>query len=206
MKALSVKSKEFERFGRLLDEKSAVEKLLPVLDAFPVPEIANVYSPSEEALEKVGKEAFSKYFDGEIQIGFCNGRGVRLNSMEYHLSPEIDVAAGRAVLFLGRYEGVDKIDTSSFVPFVVERGDAVLLFEKTLHFAPLAIEKNGFKTAIILPKGTNLPIPSDEKKGTYFMANKWLIAHGEHTKMVENGAYVGLFGKNFSVDDLELYD
>lgn len=203
MKVLSVKSKEFEKFGKVLDEKEVVEKILPVLDTFGVPDVMNVYSPSEEALEKVGKEAFSKYFDGEIQIGYCNGRGNKLNSMEYHDSPEIDVALGKAVLFLGRYEGKDEIDTSSFTPFLVEKGDAVLLYAKTLHFAPLAVTEDGFKTVIVLPKGTNLPIPKEQKVGTYFMANKWLIAHKEHSKMVENGAHVGLVGKNYSVSDLE---
>ncbi len=204
MKVLSVKSKEFERFGKVLNEKECAEKLLPVLDGFAIPDVMNAYSPSEEALEKVGIETFSKYFDGDIQIGYCNGRGNKLNSMEYHKSNEIDIALGKAVLFLGQYEGSDEIETSSFIPFLVEKGDVVLLYPETLHFAPLDITGNGFKTVIILPKGTNLPIPPEEKKGTYFMANKWLIAHKEHTKMVDGGAHVGLIGKNYSVSDLEL--
>lgn len=203
MKVLSIHDKEFSKFGKVLDEKECVEKLLPILDTFPIPDVMNTYSPSEKALEEVGTKALSKYFEKDIQIGYCNGRGKNLNSMEYHESVEIDIALGDAVLFLGRYEGVNDIDTSSFVPFSVKKGDAVLLYEKTLHFAPLDITGNGFKAVIVLPKNTNYPIPNDEKKGTYFMTNKWLIAHNEHTKMVENGAYVGLFGKNYSVDDLE---
>lgn len=204
MKVLSVHDEEFLKYGKVLDDEETVKNILPVLDTFPIPDVMNKYSPSESALEEVCSEAFSKYFDGEIQVGYCNGRGSKLNSVEYHLSDEINVALNDVVLFLGRYEGVDDIDTATLVPFILKKGEAVLLFGKTLHFAPLDITKQGFKVAIVLPKGTNYPLPPEEKVGTHFMTNKWLIAHKEHTKMVEDGAYVGLFGKNYSVDDLEL--
>ena len=95
--------------------------------------------------------------------------------------------------------------------FFVPAGTAVELYATTLHYTPIGTKENdyAFKTGVILPFGTNFPLgvklgaEAEEEKlpeeKLLFAKNKWLIAHEEGG---EEGAFIGLTGKNISVDDL----
>ena len=74
------------------------------------------------------------------------------------------------------------------------------MYETTLHYAPCSVDGAGFQVAIVLPKGTNLPL--DEKHEDWEDAlitakNKWLIGHAEGG--LPEGAHIGLIGENISV-------
>ena len=66
--------------------------------------------------------------------------------------------------------------------------------------APCSVDGAGFQVAIVLPKGTNLPL--EEKHEGWEDAlitakNKWLIGHAEGG--LPEGSHIGLIGENISV-------
>ena len=85
--------------------------------------------------------------------------------------------------------------------FLVPAGTVVEVYATTLHYAPCNVNGNKFRAAVILPKGTNTEAPAPQSNTAedklLFARNKWLIAHEEGK--VE-GAFVGLKGKNLSVE------
>ena len=137
-----------------------------------------------------------------------------LNALEYHRSSEANVAATDVILLLGQQSDITddfKYDTAQLEAFFVPAGTAVELYATTLHYTPIGTKENdyAFKTGVILPFGTNFPLgvklgaEAEEEKlpeeKLLFAKNKWLIAHEEGG---EEGAFIGLTGKNISVDDL----
>ena len=83
----------------------------------------------------------------------------------------------------------------------------IMLFDRTLHYAPVQEDHSGYMTMIILPKSTNEPldegiITSINKEelitDTYlFMKNKWLLAHEESEELIDKGAQMGIRGINY---------
>ena len=57
--------------------------------------------------------------------------------------------------------------------------------------------KTGFKIAVLLPRGTNLPLNSGKEGEDRMLTacNKWLLAHPD-SEEAGNGAYIGLTGEN----------
>ena len=91
-------------------------------------------------------------------------------------------------------------DTSLVEAFFLPKGTAVELYATTLHYAPCSVDGAGFQVAIVLPKGTNLPL--DEKHEGWedqliTAKNKWLIGHAEGG--LPEGSHIGLIGENISV-------
>jgi len=80
------------------------------------------------------------------------------------------------------------------------------VYETSLHYAPCSAKKGeGFKVVIVLPKGTNGPVPAltpaNEEDKWMTACNKWLLAHEESSE-AKSGAYVGLTGVNTDIADL----
>lgn len=87
----------------------------------------------------------------------------------------------------------------------VPAGVAVEIWATTLHYAPCHInEVDGFRVAVVLPKGTNeskpaiVPVTAEDK--WLWARNKWLLAHREASE-AEQGAYVGLAGNNINIQN-----
>lgn len=80
------------------------------------------------------------------------------------------------------------------------------LYATTLHYAPCDAKRNqGYRVAIILPRGTNTEKPVIEVKcheDTLLTArNKWLLAHADSAE-AKQGAVVGLKGDNIDIIQL----
>lgn len=204
----SVDSPEFASYGRVLTGYPTQELVTYLEEKTPVPESGNIYVASDPEMEALpGAQAFSRDLYGEmpIEIGYCNGNNSRLNCLEYHKSSEVDIAATPQVLLLAHlWEIVDNaIDSSKAAAFYLPKGTAVELFATTLHFSPCKVTEAGFKTVIILPKGTNFPLEQPPRQRgaeekLLWMTNKWLIAcPGTH--QAEKGAWAGITGENFSL-------
>ena len=73
---------------------------------------------------------------------------------------------------------------------------------RSLHFAPCSVDGKEFRCGVVLPKGTNEPLP--EKGGGHgenallFAINKWLIAH-EESGLQKDKAWIGLVGENIQI-------
>lgn len=212
MKLQSVESREFRKYGRIIEEID-VAFALKILDGIAVPgaiEYVASYQPLEEPSFR---DRIQDHYMGGLstEIGYCCGHNRILNALEYHRSSEINIAGTDVILLLGSREDIEPdntYDTQKLEAFFVPAGTTVELYNSTLHFAPCGTEENGyaFKTVCILPYGTNFdnaagyePLHGEER--LYYAKNKWLIAH-EEAKL--EGAFVGLKGKNISLEDIEM--
>lgn len=211
MNILSITDAAFRKYGRVVANVDFSD-LVETLKQTPLPE--NVaYEPSVEILEALPvMQELSRVTYGEmpIQIGYCNGHNSLLNALEYHRSSEINVAATDAILLVGCQSDVEEdftYDTSKVEAFLLPAGTAVELYATTLHYAPCGVAGNGFRVAIVLPKGTNYPLEAKHaslvegkavnEDALITATNKWLIGHAEGG--LDEGCFLGLKGKNLNV-------
>lgn len=201
----------FARYGRLLSGYDATHLIALVDGSTAIDGEKNTYVASVPEFEKDSLlQVFSDAVFGglPLQAGYCNGPNSKLNGLEYHKTPEIFIAITDCVLILGRLEDVRayrNYDTAKTEVFFFPAGSIVECFASTLHFSPCKTESSGFKSIIILPRGTNFPLDAnpvnaeDPETRLLFMKNKWLLAHIERTPLIERGAWPGLDGKNIEI-------
>ena len=197
-------------YGRLIDPKpfiGLVDLADAITDIYP---LANTYVANLPEFELDASIGALRLHFGlvDIQIGYCNGPNSRLNAAEWHKSSEIDIAVTDLLLFLGKRHDIDGsgyIDSDRFECFYIAKGEALEILPEVLHFAPCKVLPEGFKSIIVLPRGTNeplsgqgLPETSAESRFLY-MKNKWLIAHPERKALVERGAFPGIRGENIEI-------
>lgn len=206
MKILQVTDPEFAKYGKVvegIDFTGLVEKM----QEMPLPDGVE-YQPSVEALEAlpVMEELSCKaYGEMPVQIGYCNGHNELLNAVEYHRDSEINVAATDAVLILGKQQDITDdftYDTSLMEAFLIPKGTAVEVYATTLHYAPCGVGGNGFRVAVILPRGTNFPLKKEHSDGEDKLitaVNKWLIGHPEGGFTGQE--HIGLKGKNLNINE-----
>lgn len=202
-----VTDKAFAVYGRVLDVD--VNEFVDVMKDVPVVSEGTMYEPSVGAFEAL---PLAKTLEQEsfgflpIEFGHCSGYNNTLNALEYHRSSEIDIAATDLILLVGRQQDIDvssyTYDTARVEAFFVPAGTAVELYATTLHFAPCSVDGKEFRCGVVLPKGTNEPLP--EKGGGHgenallFAINKWLIAH-EESGLQKDKAWIGLVGENIQI-------
>jgi hypothetical protein len=199
----------FRRYGRRLALDFSL--LVNWLDAkTTMPAEGNTYVASVKEMEEIAEyRAWLAHFYGLMpyEIGYCVGRNAALNGLEYHKGSEINVAATDLVLLLSCLDRVENniLDVADVQAFRLERGDAVELYATCLHFAPCRVSDEGFKAVVILPRGTNKPLPSgraaplSEEDRLLFAVNKWLLAHPDRKPLMERGAFPGIRGENIEV-------
>ena len=210
MEILRVTDPAFAPYGKVLtgyDTKS----LLKALDE---------KTPLPEGVDYVGSVADLEYTDAfgalqnnayggmPIQIGYCNGHNTKLNCLEYHRDSELNIGSTDFILLLATMSDIvdGKLDTSKVKAFLAKAGEVVEVYATSLHYAPCSAKKGeGFKVIIVLPKGTNGPVPAlnplNEEDKWLTACNKWLLAHAESSE-AKDGAYVGLTGVNTDIADL----
>ena len=202
----SVNDIEFKKYGRVLKNYD-VKELLNRMKKTPLPKDV-IYEPSIKELEEleIAKEFRNREFGGlDIQIGYFNGNNYMLNAVEYHRTSEINIAVTDLILLLGLEQDIEEdysYDTSNIEAIFVPAGAAIEVYGTTLHYAPCNANEDGFKCVVILHKDTNTALETNiEKQGEdalLFAKNKWLIGHPE-TNLGEQGAFIGLKGKNISL-------
>lgn len=207
MKIYSVTDPEFRPYGKLLEGFDTTE-LLSAMNGIAMPESGVAYEPGIEALENcaIFAELSDRAYGGmPVQLGMCWGHNTKLNCLEYHRDSEINIGTGDYILLLAREDDIvdGKLNTACVKAFRAPAGAAVEVYATSLHYAPCqAAAAEGFRVAVVLPKGTNTEKPAFEAKcaeDTWMTArNKWLLAHAEASE-AQNGAYVGLVGENIDI-------
>lgn len=205
MEVLKITDERFRLYGKVV-EQIDFSDLLRRMEDTPLPEDGVVYVASDPELESCScaeEICISGYGGMPIQIGYCNGNNDRLNAVEYHRDSEIDVAVTDCILLLGRQQDISRdyhYDTGKMEAFFIPAGTAVELYATTLHYAPCNVSSGGFRTVIILPRGTNTDIrkrePVTKEDYLLYARNKWLIAHPEADL---EDAYAGLTGENLRI-------
>lgn len=140
-----------------------------------------------------------------IQIGMVCGHNSTLNCLEYHRDSEVNVGAADFILLLAKQSEIENgmLDTSHIKAFRVPAGVFIEVYATTLHYAPCMASPEGFRTAVVLPRGTNTDKPeftpvTDEDRRLR-ARNKWLLAHPDSPEAA-SGAVIGLCGKNITVN------
>ncbi len=215
MKVKQVTDTSFRKYGKILTgiDFSEIYNVLEEMDYPEDVEYAASFGPLEEP-EFRQKLSNTLYGELSVEIGYCSGHNKMLNALEYHRSSEANVAVTDIILLLGHQSDITEdftYDTAQLEAFFVPAGTAVELYATTLHYVPIGTKENdyAFKMGVVLPFGTNFPLgvtlgaEAEKEKlpeeKLLFAKNKWLIAHEESG---EEGAFIGLTGKNISVEDL----
>ena len=207
MHIYSVYDAAFKPYGKVLDGFDTAE-LLAAMEEIPQPESGTAYRPGIESLEvcAVFEDLRDRAFGGmPIQLGMCWGHNTKLNCLEYHRDSEVNIGSSDFILLLARQEEIEDgvLDTAKVKAFRVPKGIAVEVYATTLHYAPCEVpEEDGFRAAVVLPKGTNTEKPAFEPKSeedTWMTArNKWLLAHPS-SREAAGGAHIGLRGVNIDI-------
>lgn len=192
----------FRKYGRIIEGVDFTQ-LVEELGKAPCPDDV-IYVASVPELEALPVyEALSQTVFGEmpIQIGYCNGHNKKLNAFEYHRDSELNIAQSDAVLIVGlRADITDEMtyDTAKAEAFLLPKGMGVEVFASTLHYAPANPGEEGFRVAIVLPRGTNTDmekVHKASKEDEHLTAkNKWLLGHPEGG--LPAGSPLGLIGEN----------
>ena len=212
MQIISVFDEAFARYGRVLKGYD-VDGIVQALEEHaPLPEDVT-YSPSEPALEACSFFGYvqNNAFGGmPMQIGWCSGHNVMLNCLEYHKCSEVSVGTVDTIFLLALMTDIkdNMLDTARIKAFLIPKETVVEIYGTTLHYAPCSAKsEQGFKVAIVLPKGTNIErgdgdkpaIPIlDAEDELLWRPNKWLLAHPDSSE-ASAGAKVRLTGANIDI-------
>lgn len=204
MEIKKLTKESIREYGRIIQE-DCFGPLFEKMQCIEYPAEGIEYVMSSKALEEetIKKKVEQTIYGGmPVQIGYCIGKNKSLNALEYHRSPEINIAVDDMILLLGRLQDVEmdfSYDTSRLEAFYVPAGTAVELYATTLHYVPCAAKEDTFRSIVVLPKDTNQTLAFEverEGENQLLMAqNKWLIAHEEAG--IE-GAFCGLQGENIT--------
>ena len=208
MKIHSIYDPEFKPYGQVLEGYDTA-CLLKAMKTIPLPEAGVAYEPSIPVLEATclyGQLQNNAYGGMPVQLGMCWGRNTRLNCLEYHRDSEINIGTVDFILLLAHQDEIadGKLDTAHIKAFRVPAGVAVEVYATTLHYAPCHTDaKEGFRVAVVLPKGTNEAKPAissiNDEDARLWARNKWLLSHPESSE-ASQGAYVGLVGENIDIE------
>lgn len=207
MKIHSIHDPEFIPYGKVLTGYD-VTCLVNAMNTIPLPETGVAYEPGIPVLEATclyGQLQNNAYGGMPVQVGMCWGRNTMLNCLEYHRDSEVNVGSGDFILLLARQDEIADgvLDTARVKAFRVPAGVPVEVYATTLHYAPCHVnEKEGFRVAVVLPRGTNTGIPGaaplNEEDKWLTARNKWLLAHPESSEAAQ-GAHIGLKGVNLDI-------
>ena len=202
----SVFDTAFESFGRVVEGIDFSPLCRYVEENTDIPAEGNCYVASEagmEALDICAVIQNTLYGEMPIQIGYCNGKNRTYNGFEYHKGSEINIALTPMCLVLGHTWQIrdNRFYVGDETVFFIPQGTAIELYQTTLHLSPCAVTQEGFRTVVILPRGTNTPLEHALQRGSgedalLLQKNKWVLAHPEREPLIRQGAVPGLIGEN----------
>lgn len=207
----------FSRYARLVSSP-AFEGIASYIDRTTVVPERNTYvADIPELHTRENDDALCAFYGGLVpQIGYCNGPNFSMNGSEYHKGPELTIAITDCLMWWMLPEDLvdfDHVDSSKAEVFYIPRGCAFLLKPEILHLAPCKVDQSGYKTVIILPMGTNMPIDpqlkaaikanGDPESKILHMSNKYMITHKDWEPLVSQGVHIGLLGENRRVNPID---
>lgn len=207
---LPITDKSFASFGRILDSKYFKDAIEYLDNNTDVPDSGNNYVAHADLLEEAieSKDVYNDVFGGiKLQYGYVNGHNQLLNSLEYHKSSEINIAASSLVIMVGHYKDIKmlKYNTKNVKAYFVPEGTVIEFYPFTLHFSPCEVLETGFKCGVILPYHTNVDFVKANKLNhdedqLLFKTNKWILSHQNHTRFIDLGVVGRLEGTNYKIN------
>ena len=173
------------------------------LSTTPIPEKGNLYVRDSEDMHAFSgfKRIREEVFGGaEMESGYVNGNNKKLNCLESHDCPEVDLAVNDQIVFLALPSDIHdgKIDSKDAIAIYMKAGDVVVLRPGVLHFSPCMVNNEPFRCGIFLTAGTNRDLTEKPSNPLLWKENKLLYAHPE-SDQAKLGAYIGITGENILV-------
>lgn len=206
---LPITDDSFTAFGRILDTKYFSDAIQYLENETEVPDSGNNYVAHDPLLEEgiLSKDVYTDVFGGiKLQFGYVNGHNQLLNSLEYHKSSEINIAASSLIIMVGHYKDIKmlKYNTKNVKAYFVPKGTVIEFYPFTLHFSPCEVIENGFKCGVILPYHTNVDfvkatVLNNDEDQLLFKTNKWILSHQDHTRFIDLGVVGRLEGINYQI-------
>ena len=198
---LRISDPEFLEYGYKLEGN--LSDSLELLKKSPIPNEGNIYVRDDEAFHSLKSFKFIKnkvYGEADIEFGYCNGNNTKLNCLEWHNCPEVDIAVNDLVLLLALpkniHDGV--VDSKDVKAFLVKAGEAVVLHPYVMHFSPCKFNGVPFQCGIVLTNHTNEDLDEEPIDKMLWKRNKWLLAH-EESNQAKLDAYIGIKGTNIEI-------
>ena len=182
MEIKSVNSKEFNLYGCVI--KDGFSELLTALANTPCPQNSIIYKAADDGLQATSDyKKIQTLFGGlSIQVGYCNGYNpTGTGKTEYHTGSEFIVTENDILLDISHRKEIENgiVYASKFETFRLRAGEAVILYETTLHHAPRSDGETCFRSIVGLLKGTNVGKPETaviSGNGVRMTdTNKWLL-------------------------------
>lgn len=207
MEIMNATDPRFRAYGRIIKEYDCAQLMAEMEKVAPPAGCTYIASVPELEALPIFRDLTEKFYGFmPIQMGYCCGHGQKLNALEYHKGSEWNLACTDLILLLGREQDIDPetftYHTDKVEAFMVKAGTAFETYSTTLHYAPCGVAGAAFKLVVVLPKGTNLPLPAEpDRTGEGKLmtdCNKWLIAHPE-SGLDPQKVHMGLIGENLTV-------
>lgn len=199
---LSLDDPSFAAYGIVYTHYD-VSPIIDFLNQVEVPQGANLYVPSNPALEKlpivqaIGADIFAGL---PIEAGECAGHADSLSAVEFHQGSELNVFATPVVMVLGKRgqmkDGVFNAEQDAKL-FFVPAGTVVEFFSDTLHYSPCQALESGFRFIVMLINGSNQALPADFQSDNPMIVkkNKFQVVHASRTDKIAQGIAVGVGGR-----------
>lgn len=204
----------FSSYGQVLNVALDKNMMTFMEEDAEFPDVGNCYIASDKNLESYPLKSWVEdniYGQVETQCGYCNGNNSQVHGFEFHQCSEVFIAITDCILALIEphkplWNKVYNIDEAHL--FYIPKGTIIELYPLVGHFSPIRVYENGFRSIIILTKGTNAPLPHRDQRLKYsdmlqleakqeaFALNKWLYVHKDRLDLVEKGAYLHVIGDN----------
>ncbi len=202
----------FKQYGTLWNEFDLTE-----LEAFcnknvKIDSEKNFYVPSNPALEKLAliQQVSNEVYAGmPLEAGECTGQTRDFTAVEYHQGSEVNVALTDVVMVLAHRAILEKkgsIDPKEDAKlFFVPAGTVFEMYSDTLHYSPIKVHASGFKVIVILPEGSNQPLPEkfSAKNKRIVKKNKFQLVHACRKDKIEAGAEIGVTGDLIEIEQIE---
>lgn len=210
----SIEDGVFSNYGQELSGELSESMMKFMEQDAEFPKIGNCYIASQKELEAYPLKRWVEdniYGQVETQFGYCNGNNSQVHGFEFHQCSEVFIAITDCILALVEphkplWKEAYNIDEAHL--FFIPKGTMIELYPLVGHFAPIRVHAEGFRSIIILSKGTNAPLPHRNERVKYkefieigakqeaFALNKWLYVHEDRMDLVEKGAYLHVIGDN----------
>lgn len=152
-----------------------------------------------EIAQQIKQDVFGQI---DCQVGYCYGHNHSLNSLEWHLCSEINIATTDLILILAKKYNMDEnyhLDSKCCKAVFVPKGVAIEIYSDTLHYCPCEVKESGFGMVVALVKGTNTKANDNSEDKKFRAKNKWVITHEENKVALKNNVFAGIFGPNYTI-------
>lgn len=198
-------NESFRAYGEIVEGYDYSELIGYMENRTDIPAEGCVYCPTVKEMESTdaAKKIVSVYCGGmPAQFGYTNGRTNSLDALEYHKASELVIAVTDLIVLVAlRSEIVNKeLDVNCVKAFYVPAGTAFEMYATTLHYAPVRVYEEGYKSVVVLPLGTNYDIEKSELDPMLWGTNKWLISHPDVKSLADDGAALWIKGENIQIN------